>query len=203
LRYLHIDTGAMYRAAAYAVIRNNIDPHDQDAVEALVGKLRIRLERSNGAEVLLDGEPVTGAIRSSEVTAVVSTVSSYPGVRSKMVDEQREIGRNGGVVLEGRDIGTVVFPDADLKFFFIADPEERARRRYRELIDKGERVEYDTVLKDIQTRDAQDTAREVSPLRKADDAITIDTSDMSIEGQINAVLEIVTKRSENKSPVNG
>jgi CMP/dCMP kinase len=193
----------MYRAAAYAVIRNNIDPHDQDAVEALVGKLRIRLERSNGAEVLLDGEPVTGAIRSSEVTAVVSTVSSYPGVRSKMVDEQREIGRNGGVVLEGRDIGTVVFPDADLKFFFIADPEERARRRYRELIDKGERVEYDTVLKDIQTRDAQDTAREVSPLRKADDAITIDTSDMSIEGQINAVLEIVTKRSENKSPVNG
>lgn len=199
LRYLHIDTGAMYRAVALAVLQQSIDPDDKEAVEQLAERLKIRLRQKNGIEVLLNDEPISDLIRRSDVTAIVSKISSYEGVRAKMVEEQRAMGKNGGVVLEGRDIGTVVFPDADIKLFFIADIEERARRRCRELLDKGERVDFRTILSDIKSRDYFDSARAISPLKKAEDARTIDTSNMSIEEQVGEVLAIVAEKQNDQS----
>jgi CMP/dCMP kinase len=194
LHYLHIDTGAMYRAAAYAVLKNNINPNDRQAVEELITGLRIRLEENRGPDVFLNNEKVTDNIRSQEVTAIVSKVSSYEGVRKHLVQEQREIARNGGVVLEGRDIGTVVFPDADLKFFFVATLEERARRRYEELKEKGIQSDYESILADIRRRDYIDSTRKTSPLKKAEDAIPVNTSEMTIREQVQYVLSFVDKR---------
>lgn len=194
LHYLHIDTGAMYRAAAYAVLKNNINPDDRQAVEELITGLRIRLEENRGPDVFLNNEKVTDNIRSQEVTAIVSKVSSYEGVRKHLVQEQREIARNGGVVLEGRDIGTVVFPDADLKFFFVATLEERARRRYEELKEKGIQSDYESILADIRRRDYIDSTRKTSPLKKAEDAIPVNTSEMTIREQVQYVLSFVDKR---------
>ncbi len=201
LHYLHIDTGAMYRAAAYAVLQKNVDPDDKEAVEKLVENLKIRLKQNDELQVLLNDQPVTQLIRAPDVTAVVSKVSSYEAVRMKMVEEQREMGKNGGVVLEGRDIGTVVFPDADVKLFFIADLEERVRRRCHELIEQGEKVDFDTMLTDIKSRDRLDSTRKVSPLKKADDAITIDTSNLTIEEQVEKVLSIVSEKRDGKTIV--
>lgn len=203
LQYLHIDTGAMYRAATYAVLKHNIDPDDKEAVETFVKDLKIRLQKKNGLEVLLNDEPVSTKIRTSEIDSVVSKISSYEGVRQKMVEEQREIGKQGGVVLEGRDIGTVVFPDADVKFFFVADIEERARRRSHEMLARGEKVDFDTILSDIKARDYYDTKRRVSPLQKAEDAITIDTSHLTIEEQVDKVLEIVSRIQQERLKVEG
>ncbi len=201
LKYLHIDTGAMYRAVALAVLQNDIDPEEKDAVEKLVENLRIRLRQNNGVEVLLNDKQVTDLIRRSDVTSIVSTISSYERVRAKLVEEQRAMGKNGGVVLEGRDIGTIVFPDADIKLFFVADIEERARRRCRELADKGEHVDFETILRDIKSRDYFDSTRNISPLKKADDAITIDTSNISIDEQVEKVLSIVMKKQNGKQLV--
>ncbi len=194
LGYLHLDTGSMYRAAAYAVLNNNIDPDDVQGVENIVTNSTIRLRKNNGLEVFLDDVPVTDKIRTPEVTAVVSKISAYKGVRSRLVEEQRAIGRNGGVVLEGRDIGTVVFPDAELKFFFIADVEKRAERRWKELKQDGIESDYVEILHDIKRRDHFDTTRKASPLKKADDAILIDTSDMTIEEQVETVLSLVHEK---------
>ena len=201
LHYLHIDTGAMYRAAACAVLDNNIDPDDKEAVETIVERSKIRLRQDNGIEVLLNDQPVTDSIRRNSVNTIVSKVSSYEGVRAKMVREQREMGKHGGVVLEGRDIGTVVFPDADIKLFFVADIEERARRRCHEMIEQGEKVQFDTMLTDIKSRDHFDSTRRVSPLKKADDAITIDTTNMSIDEQVAKVLSIVSEKRKEQSSV--
>ncbi len=163
LNYLHIDTGAMYRAAAYAVLKENINPDDKKAVEELIDRLKIRLRQSNGMEVLLNDEPVTNMIRTNGVTAIVSKVSSYERVRAKMAEEQRTMGKAGGVVLEGRDIGTVVFPEADIK-----------------------------------SRDYHDSTRALSPLIKAEEAITIDTSKMTIDEQVEKVLSIISERQNDQ-----
>lgn len=201
LHYLHIDTGAMYRAVALAVLQNNIDPEDISAVEELTRNLKIRLRQSNGIEVLLNDANITDLIRNSEVTAIASKVSSYGGVRDKLADEQREMGKNGGVVLEGRDIGTVIFPNADVKLFFTADIEERARRRLHEMADRGEEVDYDTMIADLAFRDHADSTRKISPLKKADDAITIDTTDLSIDEQVELALSIVSDKKKLQQSV--
>jgi len=201
LHYLHIDTGAMYRAVALAVLQNNINPEDRSAVEELTRNLKIRLRQSNGIEVLLNDANITDLIRNSEVTAIASKVSSYGGVRDKLADEQREMGKNGGVVLEGRDIGTVIFPDADVKLFFTADIEERARRRLHEMADRGEEVDYDTMIADLAFRDHADSTRKISPLKKADDAITIDTTDLSIDEQVERALSIVSDKKKLQQSV--
>lgn len=201
LHYLHIDTGAMYRAVALAVLQKNIDPEDISTVEELTRNLKIRLRQSNGIEVLLNDANITDLIRNSEVTAIASMVSSYGGVREKLAEEQREMGKNGGVVLEGRDIGTVIFPDADVKLFFTADIEERARRRLHEMADRGEEVDYKTMMADLAFRDHADTTRKISPLKKADDAITIDTSDLSIDEQVERVLSIVSDKQKLQQSV--
>jgi cytidylate kinase len=195
LRYLHVDTGAMYRAVALKVLRCGIGYDEKEKVEALMLTTHVALKLRNGAlRVLLDGEDVTDAIRTREVSKAVSPVSSYPEVRRAMVREQRLLGAEGGIVMDGRDIGTVVFPNADLKFFMVAGLETRALRRQQELAAKGTVLPLDTVVRDIEERDAHDANRMQSPLRRADDAIDIDTSAMSIEQQVHLVLDTVSKK---------
>jgi cytidylate kinase len=189
LGYLHVDTGAMYRAATLKVLRAGIPAADQERVAALVESARIELRSANGSQrVLLDGEDVTEEIRTPEVTRAVSAVSSIRRVRDVMVREQRRMGADGGIVLEGRDIGTVVFPGADLKFFMVAGIEARARRRGDELRTRGIQADVDRLKDELRDRDTIDSTRSESPLKKADDAIEVDTSDLTIEQQVALVI---------------
>jgi CMP/dCMP kinase len=189
LGYLHLDTGAMYRAIAAKVIRLGIDPEDATAVVALLPTTHVELRREDGSlRVILDSEDVTEEIRSQAVTRAVSPVSSIPGVREAMVGEQRRLGAEGGVVLEGRDIGTVVFPDADLKVFLVAGIRARAGRRQGELEARGHTVALEAVVRELEERDRLDSTRATAPLRKAADAIELDTSNLTIEEQVNAVV---------------
>lgn len=195
LNYLHVDTGAMYRAVALKVLRQQIDVEEGERIEALMPTTRVALiVRGGSVRVMLDGEDVTDAIRTPEVSKAVSPVSSYPGVRRAMVREQRLLGSGGGIVMDGRDIGTVVFPDAELKFYMVAGIEARARRRQKELAEKGTVLPLDAVVGDIQERDARDAGRAEAPLRRADDAIDIDTSAMTIEQQVRFVLDTVSSK---------
>jgi len=192
LNYLHVDTGAMYRAMTLKVLQANVNPDDQKSIEGLAEKTEIRFRREGGeVRVLLDDQDVTAGIRSRAVTKAVSAVSSVRKVREVMVREQRKMGGESSIVLEGRDIGTVVFPDADLKIFMLANPEERARRRQRELMQQGVDIELDTLQKEIVERDNYDSRRDISPLKKADDAIVLDTSNMSIEQQVEFIVNKV------------
>lgn len=195
LGYLHIDTGAMYRAITLKILRRGAGEFYSKRVAAIVKETHIELKPANGSlRVFLDGEDVTDEIRSPEVTAAVSSVSQIREVREAMVKEQRRMGREGGVVLEGRDIGTVVFPDADLKIFMVASIDARAERRQRELHAKGIASDAETLKDEIRHRDNKDSTREESPLRKADDAIELDTSDLTIEQQVSFIVEHATKK---------
>jgi cytidylate kinase len=190
LSYLHIDTGAMYRAITLRVLEEGIPLHDVDRISKVTEETHIRLERSNdGNAVFLDGRDVTEAIRSPHVTRSVSAVSSYQPVRSVLVREQRRMAEQGGVVLEGRDIGTVVLPDADLKIFMVANVDERARRRRRELEAAGVGADEARIRDELIQRDALDSTRDVSPLRKAPDAIELDTSNMTIDEQVAFIVK--------------
>jgi cytidylate kinase len=189
LGFVHLDTGAMYRALTLKVLQNSLDPHDSEGIERLVKTTRIELRRESGVmRVFLDGMDVSNEIRSIEVTRTVSAVSSLRAVRQAMVHEQRRMGASGSVVAEGRDIGTVVFPDADLKFFVIAGIEARARRRQKDLLQLGVNTDLAEIERAIRERDALDSSREESPLRKAADAIELDTSNMTIEEQVEFVV---------------
>ncbi len=187
LGYLYLDTGAMYRAVALAALRRGVDISDEKRVSQIARSIDLEIlppgDHRDGRQytVLLDGEDVTWHLRTPEVNAVVSQVSAYPGVRQALTEAQRKIGRRGRVVMVGRDIGTVVLPDADLKLFLDASPEERARRRHREMEQRGVASSFDEVLRWILHRDAVDSGRDVAPLRPADDAVVIDTTDMSVE----------------------
>lgn len=188
LGYRQIDTGAMFRAMAWLISRAGIDPADGAELERLCGAAEIRLDCTNGVQrVFADGEDVTDRIRTPEMSLMTSRISALKPVREAMLRAQRLMGQNGGVVLEGRDIGTVVFPDAELKFFLFASPEERGRRRFAELADKGEQVTLDETVEEVVRRDRQDSQRDLAPLRQADDAIPIDSSGIGIE----EVLEIM------------
>jgi CMP/dCMP kinase len=195
LGYMHVDTGAMYRAVTLKVLRSGLPSDDAAGIGRLMESTRVELRGEDGRlRVLLDGEEVTDLIRTQEVTRAVSAVSSLHDVRSAMVREQRALGRNGGIVLEGRDIGTVVFPDAECKFFLVAGIEARARRRRDELLASGVSADLKQLMREIEERDRLDSTRSESPLRKADDAIVIDTSDLSIEQEVAAVVKIVRER---------
>lgn len=195
LGYLHVDTGAMYRALTLRVLEEGLTMENESGIQALAEKTAIRLERRDGTNlVFVDGRDVTRAIRRPDVTKSVSRVSSYPGVRRVMVREQRKLAEEGGIVLEGRDIGTVVLPDADVKIYMVANVGERARRRKKELEGSGIHVEEQTLAREIQERDRQDSSREVSPLRKADDAIEIDTSNLTVEQQVELILRHAKER---------
>jgi cytidylate kinase len=190
LGYLHIDTGAMYRAMTLKVLQEKISLDDHARIGRLAERTGIRFRREHGdVRVLLDNQDVTKAIRSRTVTSAVSAVSSIKKVREVMVREQRRMGEEGGIVLEGRDIGTVVFPAADLKIFMVADVEERARRRQRELKEQGVEVDVSSLREELDNRDRQDSKRDISPLKKADDAIVLDTSNMTIDEQVEFIVK--------------
>ncbi len=182
LGYKQIDTGAMYRAVAWLISQAGIDPADSDQVERFCGDVDVRFDCSNGTRrVLANGQDVTDRIRTPEMSLMTSRISALKPVREAMVRSQRAMGQNGGVVLEGRDIGTVVFPDAELKFFLSASPEERGRRRFLELSGKGEAVTLEETIAAVVLRDQQDSQRDLAPLRQAEDAIPIDSSGQGID----------------------
>lgn len=193
---LYIDTGAMYRAVALKAIRMGLSP-ESDEFTSLAATVDVFLEPSgSGVRVMLDGEDVSGAIRSEDVSGMSSRVSQRVDVRQRMVALQRTMARSASesgmdVVLEGRDIGTVVFPDADRKFFVTASPEVRARRRARQLREKGETVNEERLLDEIRSRDRRDSTREASPLRQAEDAVLIDTSNTAFEEQVENILALI------------
>ncbi len=189
LGYLYVDTGAMYRAMTLKVLEQKIDLEDQTAIGQLARHTKISLVHiNNELRVLLDGRDVTRAIRSQQVTKSVSAISMIDAVREVMVREQRRMGTEGGIVLEGRDIGTVVFPNADLKVFMVADVEKRASRRQKDLEKQGVEVSLEDLKQEIIERDRKDSKRNISPLRKADDAIVIDTSDLTVDQQVELIV---------------
>jgi cytidylate kinase len=201
LGYLHVDTGAMYRAVTLKVLRNGVGVGEEAVIDRLMDSTRVELQNAGGRlRVYLDGEDVTDAIRTVEVTEAVSAVSKLPAVRRAMVREQRRLGELRGIVLEGRDIGTVVFPDADLKIFMLADLEVRATRRQAELADAGVLKRLEDVRHELAGRDTTDSTRVHSPLQKAEDAIIVDTSHVTIEQQVEWIVqkakEIVRRKQD-------
>lgn len=190
LNYVHIDTGAMYRAVTLRVLEEKIPLTDADRIARLAEESEISLQVSHGANrVLVNGRDVTSRIRSAEVTKAVSSVSSNPRVRAVLVREQRKMAAEGGVVLEGRDIGTVVLPNADLKIFMVADVSERAKRRKKEYATAGVEVDEESLARDIEERDRKDSTRQASPLKQAHDAIVLDTSNLTIEEQVDFIVK--------------
>lgn len=196
LEYVYVDTGAMYRAVTLFALRNKLISEESVDKEALIEKLpgvdlKFKVNNDLGyAEIYLDGENVEEEIRRMEVSGYVSRIAAISEVRKKLVAEQQAMGKEKGVVMDGRDIGTVVFPNAELKIFMTASAEERAGRRFRELESKGQEVSYEQVLKNVEDRDHLDTTREDSPLVIADDAIEIDNSYLSLEEQFQIVKEL-------------
>ena len=197
LGFLYLDTGAMYRAATAAVLSASIDSDDESAVLDCVETIEIDFDES-GRLIFLNGMDVSQTIRGREVTQNVSAVSAYPRVRKRMVAMQREIAGYRDFVVEGRDIGTVVFPNADFKFFIVASIEERAKRRQKDLAGLGIEQTVNDIVKNLKRRDALDSSREVSPLTKSEDAVEVDTTSMTIEQQIDLIVTHVRDRSIKK-----
>ncbi|NOQ52672.1 MAG: (d)CMP kinase [Desulfuromonadaceae bacterium] len=195
--YINIDTGAMYRSVALLADRQRVDVADEEALRQLCSNLRIEFVRDAEQErVIVNGEDVSMAIRTPEVSLLTTKVAASRVVREAMVDLQRRMGQTGGVVLEGRDIGTVVFPQAEVKFFLSATVEERGRRRYEELLAKGMAVDLQQTIIEIKARDAADSAREHGPLRRADDAADIDSTKLTIDEVLAEMLKIIAERRQ-------
>jgi cytidylate kinase len=198
LGYIHIDTGAMFRTVALFVSRLGIDPEDDAALDDLCSRLSIEFDSAGGkSRVLANGEDVTGNIRTPEISLLTSKIAAMPSVRKHLLLQQQKMGARGGVVLEGRDIGTVVFPEAQVKFYLTASAEERGRRRYEELKEKGEDVFLQQTIAEVRQRDQQDLNREIAPLRRADDAVVIDTTDLTPEAVLSRMESLVCAR-ENR-----
>jgi len=202
LDYVYIDTGAMYRAVTLLAMREGFIGGEVDDMEGLINALpstdlKFVYNKSLGfSEMYLNGENVEKEIRTLPVSQQVSKIATIEKDRLKLVGMQQEMGKKKGIVMDGRDIGTVVFPDAEFKIFMTASPETRAFRRYKELLDKGEKVSYDEVLKNVQTRDYIDSHREFSPLRKAEDAIEFDNSDMGLKEQLERIYSFALRKIE-------
>lgn len=196
LGYVYVDTGAMYRAVTYFAMHQGLihdDDFNKEALISLLPKININFKFNEAlgfAEVYLNGENIEKQIRTLKVSSFVSQVATVPEVRRKLVEQQQILGKDKGVVMDGRDIGTVVFTDAELKLFMTASAEKRAVRRYEELIERGDDVTYDAVLKNVQERDYIDTTRKDSPLVKAKDAIEIDNSNLSLKAQFDKILQL-------------
>ena len=192
LNILYLDTGAMYRACGLKAKKLGISTKDEQAVSTFINDIDIKIAYKDGAQVtMLDGEDVSLKIRENDISMLASNISALKCVREKLVALQREIAKEQSCVLDGRDIGTNVLPFAKYKFFITASTEERTKRRYKELKEKGMEVDFDTLYKEIETRDYNDSHREFAPLRQADDAILVDTTSMNIEEVINFVLSYV------------
>jgi len=197
LGYLYVDTGAMYRAVALKAREKSVEGADETVLYHLASSLSIAfVTEGEETHVLCDGEDVTEAIRSPEISRLASDISRRKGVREALVQKQREMGRGGGVILEGRDIGTVVFPDADVKFYLDAVAEERGRRRFKELAEKGIKVDFNETLEEVIERDQNDMKRDLSPLRRAEDAVLIDSTHRSVEEVVAEMVRIVMEETK-------
>jgi cytidylate kinase len=195
LGYVFVDTGAMYRAVTLYFLDNNIDLEDADAVLSSLDNIHIKFENTNGHNTtFLNGENVESKIRSLRVSQMVSEVAAISSVRRKLVDLQRSMSRHTGLVMDGRDIGTVVFPNADIKVFVTADPMIRAQRRYQELLQNNQHADLHEVMSNLSHRDEIDTSRDDSPLRQADDAVVLDNSNFTVEEQFQFVMDLVDEK---------
>lgn len=188
----YIDTGAMYRALGLKALRNGVPAEDENAVRTMLDETVIDFA---GGKTMLDGEDVSGLIRTNEISMAASNISKLAIVRAKVDEVSRFLASTKDVVMEGRDIGSTVIPDAEVKIFMTAAPEVRAKRRYDQLKEAGKEADYDKIFNEIQQRDYQDSHREVSPLRQAEDAVYLDTSDMTIEENIDVVADIITEKT--------
>ena len=197
LHFVYVDTGAMYRAIGVYVRGHGIDKNNADAVIAALPDIRVSLDYAeDGTQiVLLNGEDVSTVIRENEISLYASTVSKIPEVRARLLSLQREMAQTHNVIMDGRDIGTVVLPDAQLKIFMFASPEARADRRTKELLEKGQTVDYETILAEINARDEQDRTRSVSPAIPADDAVMLDNSGLDIDSTVGAIRDMLAERN--------
>ena len=185
----------MYRTIALACTRENIDLTDEESVKSVVSKISVRLGFENGTQkVYLSDEDVSEKIRTPEISMAASLVSKIPYVRNYLLDLQRNIAENNNILMDGRDIATVVLPNADVKIFLFASAECRANRRYKELVEKGEKVDYNDVLEDIEKRDYQDSHRDIAPLKPAEDSVMFDTSNLGLEESVDKLIEIVEEK---------
>lgn len=196
LGFLYVDTGAIYRTVGLSACRRGIDPADETAVAGILPELSITM--GYGADglqhMLADGEDVTQAIRENEVSAYASKVASIPAVRDFLLEMQRKTAREHSVIMDGRDIGTVVLPQADVKIYLTAAAEARAERRYRELLERGQQADFDQVLQEVKERDRRDMERETAPLRQAEDAVLADTTGLDLEGSFQLLLGLIRER---------
>ena len=197
LAYRFIDTGVMYRAVTWAALRDGVSPEDETEVTALANRIQIEVAYSDtlgGPRIMVDGREVAGELRSRDVDGWVSLVSSYSGVRRAMVARQRDMAREGRIVMVGRDIGTVVLPDADLKVFLTASREERARRRYSEMEERGQSPQLEQVMENLLARDEMDSSRADSPLRPGDDAYMLNTNNMGLNEVVDNLVQLMDER---------
>jgi len=199
LGYVYVDTGALYRTIGYYAFTHGIDPKDQEAVVAILPEVRVEMNYGNDGlqHMLLNGQDVTREIRLPEISMYASAVSAHPPVRAFLLEMQRQLARTNNVIMDGRDIGTVVLPNAEIKVFLTATVEERARRRHLELEQRGTPQPFEDVLKDIQQRDYNDSHRATAPLKQADDAVLLDTTELNFEESERAMLEIIKEKTHS------
>ena len=195
LNYIYVDTGAMYRAMAVHLSKNNVNPLDEMEVDRAVQDVDIQIQYDNGVQqVILNGENVTGLLRTEETGKMASQRSKYQSEETKLVDLQRKLSKTSYVIMDGRDIGTVVLPDAFCKIYLTASSKARAERRYNELVEKGIECDFESIKNDIESRDYQDMHRDISPLKQADDAVLVDTSDMDIDQVVDVISSIIQEK---------
>ncbi len=197
--YIYVDTGAMYRALAYKAIDGGIDIADVALIEDMLSSTELNIAYNElGQRIILDGADVSDKIRTAAISMGASDISAIPYVRQWLLDMQKDIAGKNDCIMDGRDIGTTILPDADVKIFLTASVEERATRRYKELIAKGETATFEEVIEDVKTRDYNDSHRAVSPLKKADDAIEVDTTGMDVEQSVEAISSIIDKHTKGE-----
>lgn len=197
LGIVYVDTGALYRTIGYYVRKKEIDPKDKEAVGAILPEISIEVAYVDGAQhVFLNGEDLGDKIRTPEMSMYASAVSAIPSVRSFLLETQKEIARKNSVIMDGRDIGTVILPNADCKIYLTASAECRAKRRYDELIAKGQNVRFEDVLREMNERDTQDSTREIAPAQAAADAIVLDNSEMNLEESVEAIIALVREKTD-------
>ena len=194
--FIYVDTGALYRTVGLAASRKNVEPVQGEEVNNLLDSIKVELTFNDKGEqvVLLNGEDVSAFIRTPEASMMASKISAIPQVRAYLLDLQRNMATINNVIMDGRDIGTVVLPNAEVKIFLTATPEARATRRYKELVEKGMDVKYDDILQDVITRDYNDSHREIAPLKQADDAVLADTTEIDLQGSIDLIVSIIKER---------
>jgi len=195
LSYIYLDTGALYRAVAYKMIQVGISQENREQLEDLCPHIKINLKNMRGRMmVMVDDEDVTDQLRTEEIGLIASRVSAIPLVREILLQVQREAGKNGGIIAEGRDTGTVIFPHAEVKFFVDATVEQRVERRYRELLERGDRINYQEIKRDLIRRDRQDRERDIAPLVPSADAVIVDTTRMSVTDVLEAMISVIKSR---------